>query len=225
MTENLTMQVGESISATYFHDKLKSNEKTSYICLPYDLNAIHKEFHSEYAAKQALKEYLREPYDAASSLVNPQNIQCVARTLAEEYSKIICDCFEPIKDNLKMLFEQQNRNDLYETVKLLVSDSKKTLQEKFIEEISDEYYKMYDFNYFVNKVTIEEHDYRTSEGVWRILESLFPDSMEYTYDDFIGAVREMEKDINDRVKLFYRFAHKEYLNYIKEIVRFLENPE
>ena len=165
-----------------FCDKLKCPLKSSYIKLPYDSDAVHKEFHSEYAAKQALKEYLREPYNAASAIVNPQNINCVARTLAEEYSQEIINCFETNDSNLKTLFE--DKKALYEKLYNLVSNSTKILREKLLEEIDDDYYKMYDFNYFVNKVKIEEHDYRSSEGVLRIIEALFPDSIEYTYCDF-----------------------------------------
>ena len=204
-----------------FCDKLKCPLKSSYIKLPYDSDAVHKEFHSEYAAKQVLKEYLREPYNAASAIVNPQNINCVARTLAEEYSQEIINCFET--SNLKTLFE--DKKALYEKLNNLVSNSAKTLREKFLEEIDDDYYKMYDFNYFVNKVNIEEHDYRSSEGVLRIIEALFPDSIEYTYCDFFGSVYEMEKDLDDHLTLFYELAHKEYLEYVKEIEKVFEKLE
>ena len=210
--------------ATYFHNKLKSYERFSHVRLPYDSSASHKEFHSEYAAKQALKDYLRKPYDAASALVSTCNSKCVARTTADDYAKAILDCFEPIRDNLKTLFALKNKSGLYENLMKLVSGSSKTLRSKFEEEITDnqEYYNMYDFNYFVDRVSIEEHDYRTSEGFFKVVETLFQDSIEYTYDDFLGAVFEMEKDINDHVSSFYKSAYVEYLAYVKEIEKIFE---
>ena len=210
--------------ATYFHNKLKSYERFSHARLPYDSSASHKEFHSEYAAKQALKEYLRKPYEAASALVSTCNSKCVAKTTADEYSKIIYDCFEPIKDNLKTLFTLKNKSGLYDSLMKLVSGSSKILRAKFEEEITDnqEYYNMYDFNYFVDRVSVEEHDYRTSEGFFKVVETLFADSIEYTYDDFLGAVYEMEKDINDHIASFYKSAYSEYLSYIKEIEKIIE---
>ena len=213
-----------SIIATYFHNKLKSYERFSHVRLPYDSSASHKEFNSEYAAKQALKEYLKKPYDAASALVNISNSKCIARTTAEEYAKAIIDCFEPIRENLKTLFTLKNKSALYENLTKLVSNSNKALRSKFEEEISDnqEYYNMYDFNYFVDRVSIEEHDYRTSEGFFKVVETLFQDSIEYTYDDFLGAVFEMEKDINDHVSSFYKSAYSEYLSYVKEIEKIFE---
>lgn len=211
--------------ATYFHNKLKSYERFSHARLPYDSSASHKEFHSEYAAKQALKEYLRKPYDAASALVNTCNSKCVARTTAEEYAKTISDCFDPIRDNLKTLFALKNKSGLYDSLMKLVSGSGKILRAKFEEEITDnqEYYNMYDFDYFVDRVSVEEHDYRTSEGFFKVVETLFQDSIEYTYDDFLGAVFEMEKDINDHVSSFYKSAYSEYLSYVKEIERIFED--
>ena len=213
-----------STIATYFHNKLKSYERFSHVRLPYDSSASHKEFNSEYAAKQALKEYLKKPYDAASALVNISNAKCIARTTAEEYAKAIIECFEPIRENLKTLFTLKNKNGLYENLTKLVSNSNKALRSKFEEEISDnqEYYNMYDFNYFVDRVSIEEHDYRTSEGFFKVVETLFQDSIEYTYDDFLGAVFEMEKDINDHVSSFYKSAYSEYLSYVKEIEKIFE---
>lgn len=210
--------------ATYFHNKLKNYERFSYVRLPYDSSASHKEFHSEHAAKQALKEYLRKPYDAASALVSTSNSKCVAKTTAEEYSKSIYECFEPIRDNLKTLFSLKGKSGLYENLMKLVSNSGKALRLKFEEEIveNQEYYNMYDFDYFVDRVSIEEHDYRTSEGFFKVVETLFQDSIEYTYDDFLGAVFEMEKDINDHVSSFYKSAYSEYLSYVKEIEKIFE---
>lgn len=210
--------------ATYFHNKLKGYERFSYIRLPYDSSALCKEFHSEYAAKQALKEYLKKPYDAASALVNTCNSKCVAQTTAEEYSKSICECFEPIRDNLKTLFSLKGKSGLYENLMKLVSNSGKALRLKFEEEITEnqEYYNMYDFDYFVDRVSIEEHDYRTSEGFFKVVETLFQDSIEYTYDDFLGAVLEMEKDSNDHISSFYKSAYSEYLSYIKDIEKIFE---
>ena len=210
--------------ASYFHNKLKSNIKVPYIRLPYDYSAYNQEFRSEYEAKQALKEYLRKPYNKASSIVNTDNSDCIARTISYEYAKIINDCFDPIKDNLKTLFALKNKSSLYDSLMKLISGSNKALRAKYEKEINDnqEYYNMYDFDYFVDRVSIEKHDYCTSEGALKIFESLFYGGIEFTYNDFLGAVFEMEKDINDHMASFYKAAYYEYLSYVDEIERIIE---
>ena len=210
--------------ATYFHNALKSHERFYHTRLPYDSSAAHKEFNSEYAAKQALKEYLRKPYDTANALVSTNNSKCLAKSLSDEYSKIIEDCFYPVMDNLKILFSLKHKEKLYTNLENLVKNSKKTLSNAFSREIIDnqDYYDMYDFDYFVDRVTIEEHDYRTSEGVLKVIESLFPDSIEYTYDDFLDAIYEMEEDINNHTASFFKVAYNEYLAYIRQIERIFE---
>ena len=176
-------------------DKLKNYYKTSHIRLPYDFSAVNKAFNSKYTAKQKLTEYLRKPYNEALEIVNINSPKCVARETAKDYAEVIQGYFKQ-------------------------TESEKQLLEKFNAELADnqDYYKMYDFDYFVDNVEIVKHDYRTNDGILKFVESFLEGSIEYTYNGFMETVNEMEEDINKRITEFYKTAHEEYLAYLEELV-------
>ncbi len=70
-------------------------------------------------------------------------------------------------ESLKTLCNLKGKIVGYRTIEELVNGCRKTFLKAFNEEISDnqDYYDMYDFDYFVDNVTIEEHDNRIGEGV------------------------------------------------------------
>ena len=82
---------------------------------------------------------------------------------------------------------------------------------------------MYQFDYFMDQVEIEEHDYRISEGGFlRALETLAGGSIQYTITDIHSAISEMEEDINDHANTFFNTAQSEYQYYCQDIEELIQ---
>ena len=103
-------------------------------------------------------------------------------------------------DALQKLYELHRKSDCFRTFKDKITHSSKNLLELFQTELSDntDYYAMYRFQYFLDQVEIEEHDYRVMEGgFWRSLETLISGSIQYTISDIHTPISEMEGDLNE----------------------------
>lgn len=210
--------------ATYFHNKLKNYKRFSCISLPYDFSAITEEFRSEFTARQELVKYLKTPYDAACGIMDIKHSECIAKKTAEKYSDAVRFCFQPVMEQLKELCLLKGKPEIYDELCRLVSSCKQIFTETFEEEIRDnqDYYGMYDFNYFVDNVTIERYDYRITTGFLKFAETLLPGKIEYSYSNFFDTIYEMERDINNRASSFYKCAYNEYLSYVRKIEKMIE---
>ncbi|MBE7054840.1 MAG: hypothetical protein E7392_01855 [Ruminococcaceae bacterium] len=210
--------------AAYFHNRLKSYERFTYITLPCNYSEATKDFSSEYSAKQQLGKYLRQPYDTANEYVTVGSSKCLASAGAEEYADVIESCFEPVLYDLSMLCALRGKSRVYKEIENLVKGCREVFIKAFEKEINDnqDYYNMYDFDYFVDSVNIQEHDYRVSEGILRVIETIFTDSITYSYSNIIDTVCEMEKDINTRATSFFKSAYREYLSYVRRIEKAFE---
>ena len=82
---------------------------------------------------------------------------------------------------------------------------------------------MYQFDYFMDQVEMEEHDNRISDGgLLRALEALTGGSIQYTITDIHSAISEMEDDINDHANTFFNTAQSEYQYYCQEIEELIQ---
>lgn len=210
--------------ATYFHHQLKDFERFNYTVLPYKASDVNDEFTSEYAAKKALRECLGKTYDAANSYVTIGSPKSVAKKYADQYADVVEGCFVPIMDSLRKLCISKEKPNTFTLISEYVDACRKELTDSFEEEIRDnqDYYRMYKFDYFVECVTIEEHDYRMGNGLYKVLESLVPGNVTYTFSNYFDTLAEMEKDINDRISSFCKFAYGCYLAYVRRIEKVIE---
>lgn len=210
--------------ATYFHNKLKSAIPFYNIHLPYSTSAASKRFKSKIAAQKELTELIKKPYDKAVNYITPGNSCCVAKTLSEQYAERIKAHFDPIAEQLKQLYSVKGKSDEYDKLYSLVNSAKKALYQAFETELneSSDYYRMYKFDYFVESVEIEKNDCSYEESVFKIIERLVSDSVDYTYCGLFGTFSEIEKDLNDRVSSFYKYAYSEYKNFLRQIEEKIE---
>lgn len=210
--------------ATYFHNILKNAIPFYNIHLPYNTSAASKRFKSKFAAQKELTELIKKPYDKAVSYITPGNSCCLAKTLSEQYAERVKVYFDPIAEQLKQLYTVKGKSNEYDKLQSLVSGAGKALYQAFETELNDssDYYRMYKFDYFVESVDIEKNDFSYEEGVFKILEMLVSDSVDYTYCGLFESFLEIEKDLNDRASTFYNSAHREYLNYLHKIEKKIE---
>lgn len=210
--------------ATYFHDNLKTAIQFYNIHLPYNASAASKRFKSKFAAQKELAVLIKKPYDKAVNYITPGNSCCVAKTLSEQYAERIKARFNPIAEQLKKLYFAKGKSNEYDKLQSLVSGARKVLLQTFETELteSSDYYGMYKFDYFVESVDIEKNDYSYEEGVFKILERIVGDSVDYTYCGLFDAFMEIEKDLNEHVATFYKTAHNKYLSYLRQIEEKIE---
>lgn len=210
--------------ASYFHNQLKTAIPFYNIHLPYSTSAASKRFKSKFTAQKELTELIKKPYDKAVNYITPGNSCCVAKTLSEQYAERIKANFDPIAEQLKQLYSVKGKSNEYDKLQSLVSGAKKALYQAFETELSEssDYYGMYKFDYFVESVDIEKNDYSYEEGVFKILERLIGDSVDYTYCGLFDTFMEIEKDLNYRIATFYKSAHREYITYLRKIEEKIE---
>lgn len=208
-----------------FHKQLKVPKIYRYYFLPYNSSIASKFYKSKSQCENDKKNTISKAYSEASEYVTPGSSKCFAKEATIYYSKVIDRCFTNIMDNLNLYCDISNKKSIFEKIYNIVNKSKNNLQNIFEQEIRDnvDYYKMYELDYFMDQVEIEKNDYRVSEdGIFRLLEGMIADNIEYTISDIYSSISEMENDLNKRANTFFNSVHNEYEKYVNEIEELLE---
>lgn len=227
-TEHQLMEVYAKQHApltTAFHQEWKGHVFVHSYSLPTE-KASSKWYTSRYECETAAKEAVRQAYELANKYVTAAESKSVSRTVAEEYAALLKGVFTAHQEALQSCCMLLNKQDEFQKIVQLVNQCEKNLRSKYEEELMNswEYYKMYRMDYFYDKIEIEEHDNRISDGMLlRAFEALFTDNIEYTYSGVWDAILELEKDLNENLTTFYRRAHAEYMDYIAEIEILLDS--
>lgn len=207
--------------ATAFHKRLKSRKLITPHHLSYNSSASGKFYTSKSECKKAREQIIRKAYDEAEKYITTGNSKSLVKEAAEFYSNEISSVFEDTRNPLETLCSMTGTKDLYDKLIGKVDTSYKSLLREFESELDDnrDYYNMYDFDYFIDQVEIEEHDHRIYDDFFsRTLETLLSkDSIEYTLTDLYSAIREMENDLNGQASTFYGAAFSAYQSYVSEI--------
>ncbi|MDD6207424.1 MAG: hypothetical protein PUB10_02755 [Clostridiales bacterium] len=212
--------------SSFFHRELKAVKLSRYYRLPFNNTATLETYHTKSECERARNACLEKAYDAANRYVSPGDSKNIAKDAATHYSDVIQQCFTPVIDHLKLLCHMTNHDTVFDQLSSLVKNSRKNLLALFEAELQDssDYYRMYHFDYFLDQVDIEKHDYRVSdEGFFRLLETALCDHVEYSYKNAALAVNEMENDINDHAASFFNYAYTEYEHYTGEIEELIDS--
>lgn len=176
-------------------------------------------FHESHSA-------LEKAYNEARRYISPGDSKCIAKAATEHYSKQIHDVFTPeVLEKLQNLCEIRKKTSLFQKLQEQIKQSKKALSSLFEAELHEnaDFYAMYQFDYFMDQVEMEEHDNRISDGgLLRALEALAGGSIQYTITDIHSAISEMEDDINDHANTFFNTAQSEYQYYCQEIEELIQ---
>ena len=215
-----------SALAAIFHNQLKTHRIYEHYHLPFDSSVMGTFFSSHSECTAAQKDALEKAYNKARRYVSPGDSKCIAKTAAEYYNKHIHDVFTPeVLEKLQKLCEIRQKTSLYQKLQNQLKQSKKDISALFEAELHEnaDFYAMYQFDYFMDQVEIEEHDYRIAEGGFmRALETLAGGSIQYTITDIHSAISEMEEDINDHANTFFNTAQSEYQYYCQDIEELLQ---
>lgn len=215
-----------SALATLFHNLLKTHRLYEHYHLPFNSSVMGTFYNSHSECNAAKKEALEKAYNKAHRHVSPGDSKCIAKAATEHYSSHIHDVFTPeILEKLQTLCEIRQKAPLYQKLQDQIKHCKKDISSLLEAELLEnaDFYAMYQFDYFMDQVEIEEHDYRISEGGFlRALETLAGGSIQYTITDIHSAISEMEEDINDHANTFFNTAQSEYQYYCQKIEELLQ---
>ena len=215
-----------SALATLFHNLLKTHRLYEHYHLPFNSSVMGTFYNSHSECNAAKKESLEKAYNKARRYVSPGDSKCIAKAATEHYTSHIHDVFTPeILEKLQTLCEIRQKAPLYQKLQDQIKHCKKDISSLLEAELLEnaDFYAMYQFDYFMDQVEIEEHDYRISErGFLRALETLAGGSIQYTITDIHSAISEMEEDINDHANTFFNTAQSEYQYYCQEIEELLQ---
>lgn len=215
-----------SALATLFHNLLKTHRLYEHYHLPFNSSVMGTFYNSHSECNAAKKEALEKAYNKARRYVSPGDSKCIAKAATEHYSSHIHDVFTPeILEKLQTLCEIRQKAPFYQKLQDQIKHCKKDISSLLEAELLEnaDFYAMYQFDYFMDQVEIEEHDYRISEGGFlRALETLAGGSIQYTITDIHSAISEMEEDINDHANTFFNTAQSEYQYYCQEIEELLQ---
>lgn len=215
-----------SALATLFHNLLKTHRLYEHYHLPFNSSVMGTFYNSHSECNAAKKKALEKAYNKARRYVSPGDSKCIAKAATEHYTSHIHDVFTPeILEKLQTLCEIRQKAPLYQKLQDQIKHCKKDISSLLEAELLEnaDFYAMYQFDYFMDQVEIEEHDYRISEGGFlRALETLAGGSIQYTITDIHSAISEMEEDINDHANTFFNTAQSEYQYYCQEIEELLQ---
>lgn len=210
---------------TEYHDQLKYAGLFHIHHVSYNNSLETKYFKSKSECKNARDTCIKNAYSEAESYTTPDNSNSFAKKAALFYSDKILAVFQTARPKLEALSTLTGTKETYAKLLVKVNHCYDHLLAEFEKELIDnkDYYDMYDLDYFINQVDIEEHDYRIGDDfLTRTLEGLFTDSVEYTINDLHLALNEIESDLNNHANTFYRAAFNIYKCYITDIEELLE---
>lgn len=211
--------------ASAYHKQLKSRKLINTHHLSYNPSIAGKFFKSKTECEKAREHCIRKSYDEAENYVSSGNSKSISKEAAEFYSKHITSVFDNTRMTLESLCNLTGTVEQYQSLCEKLDKSYKNLLVEFDNELNDnrDFYRMYNFDYFIDQVEIEEHDHRISEDFFtRVLETLLTDSIEYTISDLYSAINEIENDLDSHSNTFYGAAFIIYKSYVTEIEKILD---
>jgi hypothetical protein len=208
--------------STTIHNALKSHLMANVYRLPYTASSALKQYISKSECKKAIEALVSQAHETAEKRFDTHGPNSIAKEAETFYSEEINQVMLPIKDNLKRIAIMTNKSDVYDSLDPLICKCNKNLQELFGKELTEShnYYKMYDINYFIDKVDIVTYDSRIEEkGLWRLLETAMTDHVKYSIDSssLYSSISELQHDVDDRSATFFKTIYHIYAEYIEQI--------
>lgn len=211
--------------ARAFYEELEQGEIYRIYRLTWDSDVAAEFYTSRSACESAVRESLQETYNKAQGYVTPGSPRCIASEAASVYGKHVSRCFTPVIDRLRSWCDGIGKITVFQKLFDLTENCEENLRTIFEKELTEsaDYYSMYRFDYFLEQTEIDTHDFRVSEGgLFRVLETLLADNVQYTVSSLSEPVCEMEKDLNEHAAAFFRCALHLYSEYIHEILLLLD---
>lgn len=216
--------------ALEFHNQLHSNRtilRNHYLSVK---NAsANKEYRTKSACESAKRASMQPEYKKACDYFTLSSPTCLAIEAAEYYSERIDNVVTPALDALNAYCKQFQHETVYQKILELSQNCKDYLLTKFSQILTTDsaYYTMDSFEDYLKMTKIEKHDSRLEDEnfFWRLLDAIVSDdAITYTFSsDAIGAIAQMERDLERLCEHFYIEAHSIYEDYIEKIVLLVDS--
>ena len=132
---------------------------------------------------------------------------CLATKIAKSYGEIIH----------KKYYNPDNRGK----VAVMIENAEDNLKESFEAELKENpaIYQMYDKSFYVDMFSVEENDFSVKTGnvFWDTLGEIIGIDRDYTLNNVLEAIIEMEMDINKLAEIFFEAAYEIYSDYCRKI--------
>ena len=207
------------------HQELKSEKLYRTYHLHYDSSFSTNFYSGKTACEAARKSCIRSVYDKAAQYLTPGTDSSMASDAAHYYSRHIQDSALPFLDILTAYCTRTHQTSLAEEFTRLVKNSYQALLSAFEEELtlSSYYYQLYSFDYFLDQIEIERHDFRIRKcGIRGLLEAALGDTVQYSLLNVYSPVKELEQDLNAHASTFFGAAYSEYMSYAQDLERILD---
>lgn len=186
-----------------------------------------KFFKNKKECKERRNSVIIKAYNEANSHFAIDSSKSVAKEAASFYADFVTNLTAPLCEKLELCDSPADTfPDAFRKLKTLIKHTRKNLLQQFQEELRDnmDYYQMYDLNYFIEQVDIEEHDYNldTGDKVFDFIARLVNDNTEYTLEGLFDSLNELENDLNKNAASFFSTAFEIYQKYRREIVQIAE---
>lgn len=170
------------------------------------INACER-YGTQYEAKIKGNKIINDAYELATGYLMPGAGNCLATKIAKRYGEIIH----------KRYYNPDNR----EEVSVLVENAENNLKELFEAELKENFaiYQMYDKSFYTDMFSVEENDFSVKTGnvFWDTLGEIIGIDRDYTLDNILEAIIEMESDTNKLAEIFFEAAYGMYLDYCRKI--------
>lgn len=206
--------------------KLKCQKLFNSHRVSFDSTLARKSFKSKAECSNSKENCIRKAYDEANSYFISTSTNALSNEAAKYYSDNISSTLAPILPQLAAFSEQTNAQKHYALLCETIDQGYKNLLDEYTNELAEnqDYYRMYKYEYFIDQVEIEEHDYRFSDNFFgKAIETLFTDSIEYTLSNLHETIGELNNDLEDHANTFYNTAYNIYKDYVKRIEKSIDS--
>lgn len=140
-----------SALANEYHEALKTNPLVFYHHLPFDSSALGKTYTSHSSCYNAAKSAIKKAYTTANEYFDSESNKSLSKECARYYSSIISSAFEKNMPELEEICKNTGKMDCYEKIFKLVNKAKSKLKKNYDKELIEDtdFYKMYNFDYFI----------------------------------------------------------------------------
>ena len=213
--------------ASLFHNALKAYPYTRIIFLKTrGEKDSGKFFKNKKECKERRNSVILKAYNEANSYFATDSSKSVAKEAASFYANFttnavsLCQKLEPYGSLIDAF------PDAFRELRTLINKAQKNLLRQFQGELNEnaDYYRMYDLNYFIEQVDVEEHDYNldTGDKVFDFVARLVNNNTEYTLEGLFDSLGELEDDLNKNAASFFNTAFTIYQDYCYQITHIAE---
>lgn len=209
--------------ATAIHNAMNAYPAYETFLLKADGHKVAGEFYqSKSEMESEIRKAVTAAYEEAQRFLAPDSDAPMVSKVLKHYARVIPAARKCLDQVEPLLSGDGKGREKWAELREMVVDQSHILQVLFQEELegSADYYALYDKQYFIDQVTIDELDLNEDpfdSDLLNGLARLIADKTEYSAVDLLSVLSELTKDVNQRLETFLSTAHSLYQSYLHEV--------